>query len=140
MVGDAWGLHTDLDRLDRLEAGGMQHMGDVALSATRALASASTTLAEDPRPVVYYDILGYTMLAYSMTAARWLGVVTIEIATLTLANLVPMTGMLIAKALDGAPKQTARLAPCTQAGMARLARRQTPAQCDRRCYQVAKDV
>ena len=77
MVGDAWGLHTDLDRLGRLEAGGLQHMGDVALSATRALASASTSLQHDPRPVVYYDILGYTMFAYSMTTARWLGVVAL---------------------------------------------------------------
>jgi hypothetical protein len=77
MVGDAWGLHTDLDRLDRLEAGGMQHMGDVALAATRALASVRTSLHSDPRPVVYYDILGYVMFAYSITAARWLGVVAL---------------------------------------------------------------
>jgi hypothetical protein len=73
MVGDAWGVHTQLDRLERLEPGGLQHMGDAALAATRALASGATRLAPDPERAVYYDILGYTMLAYPMSVARGLG-------------------------------------------------------------------
>ena len=77
MVGDAWGVHTQLDRLERLQAGGLQHMGDAALAATRALASGASRLAPDPADAVYYDILGYTMLAYPMSVARWLGSVAL---------------------------------------------------------------
>ena len=73
MVGDAWGVHTQLDRLERLEAGGLQHMGDATLAVTRELTSAATRLTPDPKRVVYYDILGATMVAYPISVARWLG-------------------------------------------------------------------
>jgi hypothetical protein len=73
MVGDAWGVHTQLDRLERLQAGGLQHMGDATLAATRALTSATTHLTPDPERAVYYDILGTTMVAYPMWVARLLG-------------------------------------------------------------------
>lgn len=84
MVGDAWGLHTELDRLDRLEAGGLQHMGEATLAATRALVDARVSLARDPRPVVYYDLLGTTMLVYSLTAARWLGALALLLFVTTM--------------------------------------------------------
>ena len=87
MVGDAWGLHTDLDRLERLEAGGMQHMGDSALAVTRALASGSTRLTRDPQAVVYYDILGRTMLAYSVSTGRWLGLAALALFAVALVYL-----------------------------------------------------
>jgi hypothetical protein len=74
MVGDAWGVHTRLDRLERLQAGGLQHMGDATLAATRALANATTRLTPDPERAVYYDILGTAMVAYPMSVARLLGV------------------------------------------------------------------
>jgi len=77
MVGDAWAVHTQLDRLERLEAGGMQHMGDAALAATRALASSGTRLAPDSERAVYYDILGRWMVAYSMSVGRVLGLVAL---------------------------------------------------------------
>jgi hypothetical protein len=73
MVGDAWAVHTRLDRMERLQGGGLQHMGDATLATTRALASASTRLTPDPRRSVYYDLLGITMIAYPSSVARWLG-------------------------------------------------------------------
>ena len=73
MVGDAWGVHTQLDRLERLQPGGLQHMGDTTLAVTRALSNGATRLAPDPERAVYYDILGYTLLAYPTSVARLLG-------------------------------------------------------------------
>jgi len=73
MVGDAWGVHTQLDRLDRLEPGGIQHMGDSALAATRALASSANLLVPTTTPGVFYDILGKTMVSYSASVGRILG-------------------------------------------------------------------
>jgi hypothetical protein len=73
MVGDAWGVHTRLDRLERLQAGGLQHMGDATLAVTQALTRATTRLTPDPEHAVYYDILGFTMVAYPMSVARLLG-------------------------------------------------------------------
>lgn len=74
MVGDAWGVHTRLDRLARLEPGGLQDMGDATLAVARALASSATQLSPTNERVVYYDILGHTMFAYSMSVARVVGV------------------------------------------------------------------
>ena len=101
MVGDAWAVHTQLDRLERLEAGGLQHMGDAALAATRALASGATRVAPDPAHAVYYDILGYTMLAYSMSVARVLGLVALVAFALMLLRsrrlrLLSLRGVLAA--------------------------------------------
>ena len=73
MVGDAWGVHTRLDRLGRLEAGGIQSMGDTTLAVTRALASGATRMIPTAERAVYYDLLGYKMVAYSIATARWLG-------------------------------------------------------------------
>ena len=73
MVGDAWGVHTRLDRLERLEAGGVQSMGDATLAATRLLASDATRLMPTADHGVFYDLLGFVMVAHSMTVARVLG-------------------------------------------------------------------
>lgn len=70
MVGDAWAVHTRLDRLDHLEQGGMQHLGDATLAATRELARAGTSLTPESQSAVFYDLLGLTMVAYSATTAR----------------------------------------------------------------------
>ena len=73
MAGDAARVHTDLDRLAGLQSGSLQDMGDATLAATRALASSSTRVGPDPRRVVYYDLLGHTMLAYPTSVGRLLG-------------------------------------------------------------------
>ncbi|MDC0722592.1 M20/M25/M40 family metallo-hydrolase [Nannocystis bainbridge] len=53
--------HTPLDRLDNLDAASVQHLGDTALAAVRALAGAD--LAALPgRSRVYVDALGARML------------------------------------------------------------------------------
>jgi len=74
MVGDAWAVHTRLDRLEHLEPGGLQSMGDATLAVTRALAKSATPLSPSTEGAVYYDLLGHTMLAYSISVARVLGV------------------------------------------------------------------
>jgi hypothetical protein len=73
MVGDAWGVHTRLDRLERLDPGGVQSMGEATLAATRRLASGVTRLVPTTERSVFYDLLGVVMVAHSMTTARWLG-------------------------------------------------------------------
>jgi hypothetical protein len=87
MIGDAWALHTDLDRLDRLAPGGPQHMGETTLTAARALASSATSLASDSRPTVYYDLLGFAMVAHSVTTGRWLGLVAFAMFVLVLVRM-----------------------------------------------------
>jgi hypothetical protein len=77
MVGDAWGVHTRLDRLERLEAGGLQDMGDATLAVTRLLASGATRLMPTAERVVFYDILGFKMMAYSLTTALVLGILAL---------------------------------------------------------------
>jgi hypothetical protein len=101
MTGDAWALHTDLDRLERLAPGGMQHLGEATLAAARALASKATTLGPDPRPAVYYDLLGYLMIAYSASTGRWLGLLALGLFGLVLVRararrLVSLPGVLAA--------------------------------------------
>ena len=86
MVGDAWGVHTRLDRLGRLEPGGIQSMGDATLAVTRALASGATPWLPTSERAVYYDFLGYKMVAYSITTARWLGVLVLVCFLLLVAR------------------------------------------------------
>ncbi|MBN2573070.1 MAG: M20/M25/M40 family metallo-hydrolase [Deltaproteobacteria bacterium] len=86
MVGDAWAVHTRLDRLEHLEPGGLQHMGDATLAVTRALASQATSVLPTAERAVYYDLLGHTMLAYSMSVARGLGIVVLVAFALWLAR------------------------------------------------------
>jgi len=77
MVKDAWGVHTRLDRLERLEPGGVQSMGDATLAVTRLLASGATQLLPTTEHSVFYDLLGLVMVAHSMTTARILGVLAL---------------------------------------------------------------
>src|SRR6185369_16275621 len=67
MTGDGWAYHTALDRPARLQPGGLQHLGETAVAVARALASGPLPVepaAPDEGPVVFYDLLGATMLAY----------------------------------------------------------------------------
>ncbi len=59
MTGDGWAYHTALDRLARLQRGGLQHMGDTTVAVVRALAHRALPRAAGD-PVVYYDLLGQT--------------------------------------------------------------------------------
>jgi hypothetical protein len=106
MVGDAARVHTDLDRLDGLESGSLQHMGDATLAATRALASKSTQLGPDPRSVVYYDLLGFTMLVYPQWVGRLLGASALLLFALLLSRgrarrLLSLRSVLAACAWNG---------------------------------------
>jgi hypothetical protein len=72
--------HTPLDRLENLDPDSVQHLGDTALAAVRALAEADLEdLPERSSP--YVDALGAVML-------RWPALVTPLLAALALAGLV----------------------------------------------------
>lgn len=87
MTGDGWAYHTALDRPGRLQAGGLQHMGDTAVAVTRALASGPLPVArggEDAEPVVFHDVLGAVMVAYRARTARALGIAALMAAGIAL--------------------------------------------------------
>ena len=140
MVGDAWGVHTHLDRLDRLQPGGPQSMGDATLAVTRALASQATPLSPSAEPAVYYDLLGCTMLAYPTSVARVLGVLALVFFVFLLARAryfywVTLKGVLAACALElpvggGGRARGPRAGRGLEAGLpplARLVRQPEPA-------------
>jgi hypothetical protein len=87
MTGDGWAYHTGLDRTERLQPGGLQHMGDTALSVTRALANGPFPEKPDAARAVYYDILGLTMVAHRATTGRALSLGALILTALTLALL-----------------------------------------------------
>lgn len=86
MTGDAYRVHTELDRLEALQPGGLQHLGDATLAVTRVLANRNTALRSTTEPVVYYDLVGKTMVAYPIRVARVLGVVALSALVLLLVS------------------------------------------------------
>ncbi|HLK92365.1 MAG TPA: M20/M25/M40 family metallo-hydrolase [Polyangia bacterium] len=87
MTGDGWAYHDGLDRPERLQAGGLQHMGDTAVAVARALANGP--LGDAPSgggggPVVFYDLLGLTMVSYPATTRRGLAVLALSLAVIAL--------------------------------------------------------
>ncbi|KFA88629.1 M28 family peptidase [Archangium violaceum] len=76
---DGYAYHTPLDRLERLEPGSLQHLGDSVLATVRELAT------HGPPPEggnVFYDLAGRTMLVYSRGTALALAVVTLAAAVM----------------------------------------------------------
>ena len=74
---DGWGYHTTRDRLERLEPGSLQEMGDNTVGVLRELASMEIPSGHIDAPAVYYDILGMWMLAYASPAAWLLALVAL---------------------------------------------------------------
>ncbi|KAI9288467.1 hypothetical protein BC943DRAFT_301581 [Umbelopsis sp. AD052] len=65
--------HTTRDTLEYTNPRSLQHMGDLALAATRGAAnSAGIITSEQPeaKPFVYYDILGQFGLTYSLLTSQ----------------------------------------------------------------------
>jgi hypothetical protein len=87
--------HTPLDRLDNLDPASVQHLGDTALAAVRALAEADLA-ALPQRSRVYVDALGARLLHLP---AWW----TVVLAALALAGLIPCARRL-AQASAGPPR------------------------------------
>jgi len=88
MSGDGWAYHDLLDRPERLQPGSLQHMGDIAVAVTRALASGpfpdEHAGARDER-VVFYDVLGVAMATYRARTGTALAIAALILAAVALA-------------------------------------------------------
>ncbi|WP_395849844.1 M28 family peptidase [Cystobacter fuscus] len=84
---DGYAYHTPLDRLERLEPGSLQHMGDNTLALVRELARGPRPGEEGAGPSTYYDVLGVGMIAHGRAAAL---------------ALLGLSGLLVLAALAGA--------------------------------------
>jgi hypothetical protein len=85
MTGDGWAYHDGLDRPERLQAGGLQHMGDTAVAVTRALANGPLPVDRAGADrVVFYDFLGVGMAAYRARTGRALAIAALVLAALAL--------------------------------------------------------
>lgn len=108
LIGDGWAYHTSRDRVARLEAGSIQHIGDNTVALVRALAAA----APDGPPVlgpagapgmIYYDLLGRTMFTAERPAARVAAAIVAALALVALALVlrsgVPIGDVAVASGL-----------------------------------------
>jgi hypothetical protein len=68
-IEDGYAYHTYLDRPDRVDPGGLQHVGDNTLALVRALAEELPPSSQEEKPSTYYDLLGVVMFAYSARTA-----------------------------------------------------------------------
>jgi hypothetical protein len=104
MTGDGWAYHTGLDRLERLDPAGLQHLGQTALAVTRALANApvSAVPGTHARTMVYYDLVGAKMVAYGVGTSRVLALaalVLVAIALLMVRRRAVLSAGMMARAL-----------------------------------------
>lgn len=77
--------HTPLDRLADLDPGSLQHLGDTALAAARALAGAELPAGAGER--VYLDLLGLTMWTCPSGYVPWIGLGGLGLVLAALADL-----------------------------------------------------
>ncbi|HYQ80681.1 MAG TPA: M20/M25/M40 family metallo-hydrolase [Anaeromyxobacteraceae bacterium] len=70
-VGDAGRYHTPLDDLAHADRGSLQHHGDNALAAVRALAG-SDLVAPPPGRGAFFDLLGHRVIAWPRQWSPWL--------------------------------------------------------------------
>jgi hypothetical protein len=85
MTGDGWAYHDALDRPARLQPGGLQHMGDITVAVTRALANGplpGERSATEGERVVFYDVLGMAMTAYGARTSRALAIAALILAAI----------------------------------------------------------
>lgn len=83
---DGYAYHTVLDRVDRLEPGSVQHMGDTSLALVRELTKIPLDSAAPPAG--YYDLLGRWMVVISPAMSRALtgGVLLLALAVLAVLS------------------------------------------------------
>ena len=77
--------HTPLDRLDALDRGSLQHLGDTAQEAAVALASAELPGGAGGR--AYLDLLGWTLWTCPSGNVPWIGAAALALAFAALADL-----------------------------------------------------
>jgi hypothetical protein len=76
-IGDVGVYHTPLDDLAHVDLRTLQHHGDNALAAARALADAD--LAPSSSNAVYFDVLGLAIVAWPESLTIWLVLVSLAI-------------------------------------------------------------
>jgi len=69
LIDNQLAYHTPLSTPERLDQGGLQHMGDQVLPIVQALATQQALPAKAPN-AIYSDVLGLTLIHYS-TAVGW---------------------------------------------------------------------
>lgn len=98
---DGYAYHTALDRVERVQPGSMQHMGENALALVRELATGPLPGDVSATPSVYYDLLGRTMFAYSAGTAAILAAVALLLALAAVAVAARRTPLTWGRALAG---------------------------------------
>ncbi|HEX7243343.1 MAG TPA: M28 family peptidase [Longimicrobiaceae bacterium] len=98
---DGYAYHTDLDRVERVQPGSMQHMGENTLALVRELATGPLPGNVGGAPAVYYDLLGATMFAYSAGTATVLTLLALVLAAAALVVAVRRTPLTAGRAAAG---------------------------------------
>jgi hypothetical protein len=98
---DGYAYHTGLDRVARLEPGSLQHLGDNTLAVARELASRELPSTDDPKPGVYYDVLGAVMVVYGQGTAGGLSALALLLGACALGVAVRRGGLTLRGLLAG---------------------------------------
>lgn len=98
---DGYAYHTALDRVERVQPGSLQHLGDNTLALVRELAGGPLPGDVGGTPSVYYDLLGVTMFAYSAGTARLLAGLALLLALGALAFALVRTPLTAGRMLAG---------------------------------------
>ncbi|HEX2091872.1 MAG TPA: M28 family metallopeptidase [Longimicrobiaceae bacterium] len=98
---DGYAYHTALDRVERVQPGSLQHLGENTLALVRELADGPLPGDVGGAPSVYYDLLGRTMFAYSAGTAALLTVVALLLAVGALVLALRRTPLTVKHAAAG---------------------------------------
>lgn len=90
---DGYSYHTALDRLDRVQPGSLQALGNNVLGAVRALSQAKPTADEVQERAFFFDVLGRVMVAYGERTGRAVAFGTLLLALLAVAFGTRRTGL-----------------------------------------------
>ena len=86
-IGGVTQYHTPLDDIEHLSAPSLQHQGDNALAAVRALSAARELSSPPQGEAVYFDLLGRTVVSWSLLWARVLGGMALALAVVAVLLL-----------------------------------------------------
>lgn len=98
---DGYAYHSALDRVERVQPGSIQHVGDNALALVRELASGPLPGDVGGARSVYYDFLGVTMFAYSGGTAMVLALLALALAIAAVAVAIQRTPLTWGRAFTG---------------------------------------
>ena len=85
-IGDQWAYHTPYDNLGRVRLRTLQHHGDNALAAVRALSSGDVRHGTD-KNAVWFDVLAFFVISWRADFTVWIAFLAL-IAAITAAALL----------------------------------------------------